>query len=96
VPRTGAPRYSETLGQEFIAFIDLRPFFTRWWLRMLWWLYLLDALRIACGIIAFNFPPLHVVDPIWAWAWFLEGFLGLIAYTAGLRLLIEVAMRFAP
>jgi hypothetical protein len=95
-PRIGSPRYPETLGQEFMAFIDLRPFFTRWWLRVLWWLYLLDALRVAYGNIAFNVPPPHVVDPVRAWAWFLEGFLGLAAYTGGLRLSIEVATRFAP
>ena len=45
-----------TLGQELLAFLDLRPFFTHWWTQVFWWLYMLTFLRSVYPYFAFMSP----------------------------------------
>ena len=85
------PTVDRTLGQDLLAFLDLRPFFTRWWLQIFWWLYLLTFLRSAYPYFVFT-PPWVYAGSIVDWVNFFNGLLNHVLWLVGVRLLVETAL----
>ena len=86
-------------GQEALAFFDLRPFYTSWWLQLFWWLFLLSTLRTlyiyVIGNLPWSFQPLSV-EHWYRWFRFGVGLLGPLTWLVGVRLLIEAALMSQP
>jgi hypothetical protein len=81
-----------TWVQDALAFFDLRPFYTRWWLQVLWWLFLLSVLRTVYILVLSYislWSPARPIDSLYRFA---VGMLGPLTWTAGVRLLIEAAL----
>lgn len=93
--RGDPPATPPSWGQEALAFFDLRPFYTRWWLRVFWLLFLLSMLRtiyIQAVSGAWPFAP----KSLESWFRYAIGFVGPLTWTVGVRLLIEAASSPRP
>jgi hypothetical protein len=91
MPAARPLRRHPSLGQELLAFVDLRPFFNRWWLQMFWWLYLLTFLRAIYPYFFFS-PPWVFAFSAADWFRFFHALINPLIWLVGVRLLIEVAL----
>ena len=91
-PERRNARDTQSLGSELLAFLDLRPFFTRFWLHVFWTLYLLTFLyslylNTDIGLLWFK------VATQGDWMRLLQGLLREMLWLIGVRLLIEAALK---
>ncbi len=97
-PEARAPR---SWGQDAVAFLDLRPFYTPWWLQVFWWLFVLSVLRSVYIQVISHVPALinvpvlpmqSVPQSLDRWFRFIVGLLGPLTWLVGGRLLVEAAL----
>jgi hypothetical protein len=82
--REPAPqRQPRSAWQSLHAFVMLEPLVAREWLKVFWWLFLISIVQVVTVNITFGVNRLSSV-------------LGAVVYIAGVRFLIEVAMRLLP
>jgi hypothetical protein len=91
-PERQMPRAPQPLGRELLAFLDLRPFFTRWWIQVFWWLYLLNFLHSLYGYTFIGRPYFNTAT-LDDWARLFRGFLENGVWLVGVRLLVEAALK---
>ena len=93
-----APR---SWGQDAVAFLDLRPFYTPWWLQVFWWLFVLSVLRSVYIQVISHVPALinvpvlpmqSVPQSLDRWFRFIVGLIGPLTWLVGGRLLVEAAL----
>jgi hypothetical protein len=88
-------RDGQALGGELLAFLDLRPFFTRWWLHVFWALYLLTFLYSLYLNTHIGSAWLATATP-GDWMRLFQTLLEKMIWLFGVRLLIEVALKMQP
>lgn len=91
-PHRREPQEPQSFGRELLAFLDLRPFFTRWWAQLFWWFYLLTFLHslypyTTIGLTFFNTATLT------DWWRLFQSIAEKIAWLVGVRLLVEAAIK---
>ena len=79
-----------SLGQELLAFVDLRASLTRWWVQVFWWLFLLTTMRAIYPY--FLFGNLWSLGSYSYWSYFINGIADQLLWLIGVRLLVEVAL----
>jgi hypothetical protein len=75
-----------------IRFFTLRPVFTLFGLKVVWYVYLILNLIEAYGIAVGTYNAYGHVLGVSGWLYFLPGVLGILTRIALVRLLLEVAV----
>jgi hypothetical protein len=77
--------------QSLVRFFELRPFFTLWWLRVFWLIFLLSQLRGIYLVVRYSYP--HVGSTVFeSWVRLFFSLLDKAVYIIAVRLLLEVAI----